>query len=690
MRDLIESLSTSLVIRYAIALLLAEIPILGDPIGGFSLARATAQDHIQPDSSADSANVQLQAIENASRDRAIHSTVPFVTPPVIASADGKLVAELTVSYAGNQIGADKVNLRSYNGGLTGPTLVANPGDTLFIRLINNLPLSSSSLNTTNLHTHGLHVSPEDNSDNVFMAIKPGGIHDYEIHVPVTHLPGFHWYHAHHHGSVAVQLASGMAGAIIIRGGLDDVDEIRRAEDKLFIIQQFPYDGNGKIETKTQCTEHNWLELVKNSHRTSTVNGQVAPVIAMRPKEIQRWRFLHAGLVAMVELELSDLTGEKRYPFYEIAADGIPLGRCRGTMQLELAPGYRSEVLVKAPPAGDYLLIDARLSGPKSLTLDQPKPEATIARIHVAGIPLEMQLPTDDELKHVPTRPFIMQKENRSRTFAFSGDGVPLINGLSFDASRTDVLVTRGTVERWCFTADAQAAHPFHIHVNPFQTVLEDPESKEQYTVWKDTVLIPAGGSVSAVMSFDDFDGKTVFHCHRLNHEDDGMMQVVRISPPDPPVTPCPDASLIRAHAPEWQALSISGQPTSSKEFAGKPMLLSLFRGVKCLHCVRQVGILADSYDKLQALGYSVVMISSDSPSDLNIAFKTYGKPLPLTLLSDERLRVFDKFNCKGDPPAHGLFVIDSAGDIRWAQRTPEAVVNPMVILDACERLAEAK
>src|SRR5262249_14394055 len=98
-------------------------------------------------------------------------------------------------------------------------------------------------NTTNLHTHGLHVSPAGNSDNVLLDVMPGTTQDFEIRIPANHPAGTFWYHAHRHGSVAAQVASGMSGAIIIEGGMDAVPEIAAAggsHDRVMLLQQIPY------------------------------------------------------------------------------------------------------------------------------------------------------------------------------------------------------------------------------------------------------------------------------------------------------------------------------------------------------------------------------------------------------------------------------------------------------------------
>ena len=105
-----------------------------------------------------------------------------------------------------------------------------PGKTLKVRLVNTLPPESSDtcppnathdtphcFNTVNLHTHGLHVSPSGNSDNVFVSVPPGASADYVYQIPANHPAGTFWYHSHHHGSVAIDVTSGMAGVLIVRG-----------------------------------------------------------------------------------------------------------------------------------------------------------------------------------------------------------------------------------------------------------------------------------------------------------------------------------------------------------------------------------------------------------------------------------------------------------------------------------------
>jgi len=80
------------------------------------------------------------------------------------------------------------------------------------------------------------VSPDRNGDNAFLAVPPGADHRMEITVPASHTGGLFWYHPHHHGGVTQALRAGMAGALIVRGDIDLVDEVRAAAEKIMVLQ----------------------------------------------------------------------------------------------------------------------------------------------------------------------------------------------------------------------------------------------------------------------------------------------------------------------------------------------------------------------------------------------------------------------------------------------------------------------
>jgi FtsP/CotA-like multicopper oxidase with cupredoxin domain len=156
----------------------------------------------------------------------------------------------------------RVRLRAYNDKVPGPLIAVNPGETLRIRVKNELPPYDSSawdgdhnvphdLGTTNLHLHGMEITPHlfepvgtSNPLAQMIAIRPGEHKDYAFEIPADIPPGLYWYHPHHHGSTVVQAVTGMAGPMIVYGAIDQVPEIKAARDILLAIQDiglFPSD-----------------------------------------------------------------------------------------------------------------------------------------------------------------------------------------------------------------------------------------------------------------------------------------------------------------------------------------------------------------------------------------------------------------------------------------------------------------
>ncbi len=533
----------------------------------------------------------------------------FMDPPEVHPTTEGAQHDLVVKYSTNTHAGCEVNLRSYNGKLVGETIRASPGDTLYIRLDNQLPevtnvdhpqqpppsehVDHFSFNLTNLHTHGLHTSPEGQSDNVFLEVGPDEEQLYRVAIPKNHPSGTFWYHAHLHGSTAMQLSSGMAGALIVEGGmdanggLDAVPEIAAARDseKIFVLQQLSYGEDGKLEDfKEALPNRKW-------RRPLTVNGQLVPVIHMRPGEVQRWRFIHAGVEENISLVLDG------HVLHEIAADGIALGRIVGwpasektsfdVQTLLLSPGNRADVLVKAGqlPQGtasqEFLLRDEKLPVRASLIaaaemlelaqrrtvldlftaadlLDRiaDRPDRVVARIVVEGDPVDMELPgsaelsdrvpselkpiTDDELtgeaqvaKLTIADRICEQDGSCLEACALDQAGCAtrfLIGDYLYSSSRVRTLKL-DTSSEWTLSGNL-SQHPFHVHVNPFQVEREEPDDTGALVkrlVWKDTVLLPADGSEVTIRSrYTQFTGKFVLHCHILSHEDMGMMEAVEI------------------------------------------------------------------------------------------------------------------------------------------------------------------
>jgi FtsP/CotA-like multicopper oxidase with cupredoxin domain len=492
---------------------------------------------------------------------------------------------LTIQYsdpAQTMIAGCRLTLRTYNGKLVGPTLRVKPGQTLKFTVENDLPRSSRpELDMTNLHTHGLQVDPEGKrvgdkfiaSDNVLISYGPGQHQDYEITVPQDHPSGTFWYHAHHHMSTAVQVSSGMAGALIVEDDKNKLPQpLKNIKEKILIFQSILYNPQGqladldlnRVDQTAAGGNPNW----KNSNRRITINGQLVPRITMRPGEIQRWRMIGATVrIPAFQLRLA------RHNLNEIAVDGLYLPHVDTWTEnkgVDLLPGYRSDVLVQASMTpGTYMMVSdpvgqGKISGLRPTTLESLS-QSVVAAVVVEGDPVNSaQLPTPDEMKSIaygwkdgketkldeewskenpdpnPKKQHIQQLTFNKDTNALSNTREDLaVDGRVFNVDVPPRRLTAGRLDKWVVRAIAAGSHVFHIHVNPFQVCRMAPDGTTKETVWKDTVVVamaqgqpPVGGCPQPVELFtqyrEDVTGKFVTHCHFLDHEDNGMMQLVEV------------------------------------------------------------------------------------------------------------------------------------------------------------------
>jgi FtsP/CotA-like multicopper oxidase with cupredoxin domain len=466
--------------------------------------------------------------------------VPFLEPEVRESRDGLLDTSLHVRFAHNQIAGRPIYSRTFEGRLTGPTLRFRPGDAVRVLYVNELPPEPGGghdtgrhggINPTNLHTHGLWVSPAGNSDNVLYELMPGRRFQHEYLIPREHVSGTFWYHPHRHGSVAPQVESGMSGAIIVAGGIDELPEIRAAEEKLFVLQQI--NDSEVTDRRTRATT--LAEIAGVNEKVTTVNGQHVPTVTLRPGEVQRWRLIAANSHDALPLSLRPamLTTGAAPTMHQIAWDGIPLKRVLEKKEIMLAPGNRADVLVRAGDPGLYRLW--KRGFPQDKFQQLPDPE-TIAWVRVAGKPVEMTVPATlpERFSHPDIDASEITLPERKLVFSIERDPLKfLINGREFDPDRPDPVVAVDTVEQWRLENSSDAMHPFHIHVNPFQ-IVETSDPTLDVGVFKDTVAIPhvqdngENGYVVIRSRFERYIGRFVLHCHILGHEDAGMMLLVEI------------------------------------------------------------------------------------------------------------------------------------------------------------------
>src|SRR3954452_19734511 len=331
----------------------------------------------------------------------------LVEPEVRRSVNGVLSTTLRVGYAYRQIEGVRLYVRSYEGGSPGPTLRMKPGDTLRIKLINDLPPNRDFLpsdisqphmfNNTNFHFHGSHASPAGIADNVMRSMTPGHAYDIEIKLPDDHTKGTYWYHPHHHGSADIQMSSGMVGAVVIEGDFADVPEIAAARERLLVLTQVVCDANGMVEDFETL-------FPETATRFLAINGQRRPMIEMRPGEVQRWRILNAAYQDDMLLDL------EKHDLHAVSYDGIQLGTMQHLKQVLIAPGQRADLLVQAGPAGTYAL--------NAAPYDQghPSPTGPLARLVVSGAPMDMKLP--GELPRPPLQTIKDSEITNCRTMTF--------------------------------------------------------------------------------------------------------------------------------------------------------------------------------------------------------------------------------------------------------------------------------
>lgn len=176
------------------------------------------------------------------------------------------------------LGAGTRYAYTYNGSTPGPMLRVRPGDTVVVTLQNRLDTD------TNLHTHGLHVSPSSGSDDIFVMVPSGGEHTYTYDIPADHPSGLFWYHPHAHGHVAEQIAAGLAGAIIITDELDDITEITASTERLFILADPSIGNSAAVFATSQMGRMQGRE-----GDVVVVNGIVQPTVAIVAGTLERWR-----------------------------------------------------------------------------------------------------------------------------------------------------------------------------------------------------------------------------------------------------------------------------------------------------------------------------------------------------------------------------------------------------------------
>ena len=406
-------------------------------------------------------------------------------------------------------------------------------------------------------------------------------------VKMGQAPGTHWYHAHKHGSTALNVANGMTGAFIIEGKYDD--DLRKYytsnpnwnfPEQVLVIQQLTTVLNLTVPGKGPGSRA--IPLL-------SINGRLAPVITMRPNQVQLWRLVNGAerdaalfqnfVARGATTPCSGNPATTCVHWKQIAQDGVQFkySNYAGTQednQFNLAPANRADLLVQSPSAeGTY---DLKVQAGLCRNDCRPQTE-TLLTVVVKGNAINPGMPFISDEQNYPTFPVFLSDIPASdifvrRDLVFQDNkGSLQINGKQFNDHDINQVMLLNSSEEWKVSnLDSDREHPFHIHVNPFQIIevfqpqsaeaknpnspcYADPNNPETWKachspqkdfVWWDTFAIPAAradkdkngnpvtipGYFRMRSRFADFPGQFVLHCHILTHEDRGMMELIEVVP----------------------------------------------------------------------------------------------------------------------------------------------------------------
>lgn len=404
-------------------------------------------------------------------------------------------------------------------GFWGPTLVMNRGETVQVRVKNNLK------EVTTVHWHGLHL-PAAADGGPHQPIEPGAT--WTTSFKVDNNAATYWYHPHPHELTQKQHTLGAGGLIIIR----DAEEARLALPRTYGVDDIPVVLTSRRFRSDQRFSHNGDHDKYGDYLL--VNGVLNPQ-ARVPAQVVRLRILNA------EVERGYILGfPDNRTFHVIATDGGLVDKPVPVKRLRLMVGERAEILVdlSADKPGSTLDLTAYNSrqpfgfpggepdkgGDNGSLLNNADFRVLHLIVGAAGARAVTRIPDALARNRYPTR----EESSRSRVIKVT-EGRPFfsLDGRSFDMHVINQAVKLGATETWTIVNNNIFGHSFHIHDVQFRIVARsDGPVADQEQGWKDTVYLPRNQSVTFVARFLDHASDTdpfMYHCHMANHEDGGMM-----------------------------------------------------------------------------------------------------------------------------------------------------------------------
>jgi FtsP/CotA-like multicopper oxidase with cupredoxin domain len=458
------------------------------------------------------ASARATARANAARLTAV-SGQPLAEPAVYASHDGVLNVTLVASEKRVEIAGQMVLAKVYNGSFVAPTLLIKPGDMVRLKLVNHLD------EPTNLHFHGLEISPSGHADNIFLSIGPGQSFQYHFRLPLGAPTGTFWYHSHEmvpadqmarypDTSSEEQVFDGLSGLIEVEGLTNDLPVSMRGLPQRYLALRDVQTSNGQIVSQ---------DIDSNAPTTRLVNGQYDPRITIAPGQTQLWHIANIGADIFYRLSLPGHT------FDVVAQDGHPVVHAQEASTLILPSGKRYDVLVRGTKRG--------VAGLRTLPFnegDDHYPERTLATLVTTGrsqVPQRLPRAIFPGTLNLARMQIVRQ---RIVTLSESTNGMFFINGEFYNPSKVNFSAKLNTVEQWVIVNSTDELHVFHMHTYPMQ-VMSVNGVPTPFNGYEDEVDLPPHGYVVARFHFTGFTGITVFHCHILAHEDMGMMANIEVT-----------------------------------------------------------------------------------------------------------------------------------------------------------------
>jgi len=462
-------------------------------------------------------------------------------------------------------------------GVESPTLHVNPGDTINITLTNmvqNVPGAPSETMFTpdaacgstkmtaasvNMHFHGTNTSPRCHSDEVIHTlVNSGETFQYTLHIPKDEPPGLYWYHPHVHGTSSVMVQGGATGAIEVEGIANVQPAVAGLPQRYLVLR----DQQMAWATPTTTAPPNWDVSV--NYVPINFPSYAPAIIKMQKGTQEFWRVVNAGANTIMDIQV--VYDGVPQPLQIAAFDGVPTGskdgRQQGTLitqtDILLAPSSRAEFIV-ASPSDSVQKAQLITQGIDGGAAADNNPGRTLADIQATAAPTKLprlaqtgparKIRFNDLAKAAVTAHRDLFFSEYFRSFGHDLEKVDFfitVDGQKetlFDPNNPPAIITtKGAVEEWRIENRTQEVHEFHMHqIHFLVTAINDvpipPKKQQLYDIhqvgyWDGDSQHPYP-SITVKLDFRGPDvGDFVYHCHILDHEDAGMMAIIRVLPPE--------------------------------------------------------------------------------------------------------------------------------------------------------------